>query len=228
MLLLLIVIGQLSILMDGTLSPLLFYPPDTYLDLSIGALIYYLPFYLLGALLYSNQQLFQILQSKGLVMIMGLLSIFFFSLFLYVNHLMLEMNKYDFSFTQAGSDIFKHTQFNPMVVILNNLLKQINTITWIIFLISISTRYIKLNNNTLKWFVELSYPVYILHLAPVTIISANLYLFGLNQISIFILSMLIGFFITVILYYTTIKFTPINWLINGYRKSFFKIRHLNG
>ena len=57
MLLLLIVIGQLSIFMEGTLSPLLFYPPDTYLDLSIGALIYYLQFYLLGALLYSNQQL---------------------------------------------------------------------------------------------------------------------------------------------------------------------------
>tara|TARA_X000000950_G_C13848678_1_gene633509 strand:- start:215 stop:1369 length:1155 start_codon:yes stop_codon:yes gene_type:complete len=228
MLLLLIMIGQLSILMDGTLSPLLFYPPDTYLDLSIGALIYYLPFYLLGALLYSNQQLFQILQSKRLVMIMGLLSVFFFSLFLYVNHLMFEMTKYDFSLTQAGSDIFKHTEFNPMVVIVNNLLKQINTITWIIFLISISTRYIKSNNNTLKWFVELSYPVYILHLAPVTIISAELYIFGLNQVSIFILSILIGFFVSVILYYVTIKFTPLNWLVNGYRKSFFKIKYLNG
>ena len=96
----------------------------------------------------------------------------------YVNNLMYE--------------IFKYAEFNPIVIILNNALKQINTITWIIFLISISTRYIRSNNSGLKWFVELSYPVYILHLAPVTIISAELYILGLNQISIFILSMLIG------------------------------------
>ncbi len=89
---------------------------------------------------------------------------------------------------------------------------------------SFSTRYIKSNHPSLKWFVELSYPLYILHLAPVTVISAELYIIGLNQMSIFIVTILIGFFITVVLYYTTIKFTPINWLVNGYRKSFFKIK----
>ena len=213
-LLLLIMIGQLSILINGSLSPLMFYPPETYLDLNFGALVYYFPFYLVGALLYSNQELFHALDTRRFVIVSGLLSVFFFSLFLYVNNLMYE--------------IFKYAEFNPIVVILNNVLKQINTITWIIFLISISTRYIRSNNSILKWFVELSYPVYILHLAPVTLISAELYILGLNQISIFILSMLIGFFITVILYYTTIKFTPISWFVNGYRKSFFKIRHLNG
>ncbi len=213
-LLLVIMIGQLSILINGSLSPLMFYPPETYLDVNFGALVYYFPFYLVGALLYSNQELFHALDTRRFVIVSGLLSVFFFSLFLYVNNLMYE--------------IFKYAEFNPIVIILNNALKQINTITWIIFLISISTRYIRSNNSGLKWFVELSYPVYILHLAPVTIISAELYILGLNQISIFILSMLIGFFVTVILYYTTIKFTPINWLVNGYRKSFFKIRHLNG
>ena len=47
-LLLLIMIGQLSILINGSLSPLLFYPPETYLDVNFGALVYYLPFYLVG------------------------------------------------------------------------------------------------------------------------------------------------------------------------------------
>ena len=226
-LLLVTMIGQLSILINGSLSPLMFYPPETYLDLNFGALVYYFPFYLVGTLLYSNQQLFQVLDTRKFVIVSGLLSVFFFSLFLYANDLMYEINKYDLDLTQNGVAVFKHTEFNPMIVILHNCLKQINTITWIIFLIAISTRYIRSNNSTLKWFVELSYPVYILHLAPVTIISAELYILGFNQISIFILSMLIGFFIAVMLYYTTIKFTPISWLVNGYRKSFFKIRYLN-
>ena len=227
-LLLLIMIGQLSILIKGSLSPLLFYPPETYLDINFGALVYYLPFYLAGTLLYSNQQLFHVLDKRKFVIVTGLLSVFFFSLFLYLNNLMHETTKHDLDLIQNGGAIFKHAEFNTILIILNNALKQINTITWIIFLISISTRYIRSNHSSLKWFVELSYPVYILHLAPVTIISAELYILGLNQISIFILSMLIGFLITVILYYTTIKFTPISWLVNGYRKSFFKIRHLNG
>ena len=227
-LLLLIMIGQLSILINGSLSPLVFYPPETYSDLNFGALVYYFPFYLAGILLYSNQQLFHALDTRRFVIVSGLLSVFFFSLFLYVNNLMYDISKHDLDLTQNGADLFKYAEFNPIVIILNNVLKQINTITWIIFLIAISSRYIRSNNSILKWFVELSYPVYILHLAPVTIISAELYILGLNQISIFVLSILMGFFITVLLYYTTIKFTPINWLVNGYRKSFFKIRHLNG
>tara|TARA_Y100000816_G_C25961057_1_gene501535 strand:- start:107 stop:775 length:669 start_codon:yes stop_codon:yes gene_type:complete len=221
-------IGQLSILINGSLSPLVFYPPETYSDLNFGALVYYFPFYLAGILLYSNQQLFHALDTRRFVIVSGLLSVFFFSLFLYVNNLMYDISKHDLDLTQNGADLFKYAEFNPIVIILNNVLKQINTITWIVFLIAISSRYIRSNNSILKWFVELSYPVYILHLAPVTIISAELYILGLNQISIFVLSILMGFFITVLLYYTTIKFTPINWLVNGYRKSFFKIRHLNG
>ena len=227
-LVLLIMIGQLSILINGSLSPLVFYPPETYSDLNFGALVYYFPFYLAGILLYSNQQLFHALDTRRFVIVSGLLSVFFFSLFLYVNNLMYDISKHDLDLTQNGADLFKYAEFNPIVIILNNVLKQINTITWIVFLIAISSRYIRSNNSILKWFVELSYPVYILHLAPVTIISAELYILGLNQISIFVLSILMGFFITVLLYYTTIKFTPINWLVNGYRKSFFKIRHLNG
>ena len=80
-LLLLIMIGQLSILINGSLSPLVFYPPETYLDVNFGALIYYLPFYLVGILLYSNQQLFHVLDTREVcVIVSGLLSVFFFSL----------------------------------------------------------------------------------------------------------------------------------------------------
>ena len=80
-LLLLIMIGQLSILINGSLSPLVFYPPETYLDVNFGALVYYFPFYLVGILLYSNQQLFHVLDTRGFVIVTGLLSVFFSSSF---------------------------------------------------------------------------------------------------------------------------------------------------
>ena len=137
-LLLLIMIGQLSILINGSLSPLLFYPPETYLDLNFAALVYYFPFYLLGIFLYSNQQLFYILDKRRFVIVTGLLSVFLFSLFLYVNNLMHETTKHDLDLIQNGGAIFKHAELNTILIILNNALKQINTITWIIFLISIS------------------------------------------------------------------------------------------
>ena len=138
-----------------------------------------------------------------------------------------ETTKHDLDLIQNGGAIFKHAEFNPILIILSNALKQINTITWIIFNINFISLY-QIKPFKLKMVCRVIIPCIYITPAPVTIISAELYILGLNQISIFILSMLIGFLITVILYYTTIKFTPISWLVNGYRKSFFKIRHLNG
>ncbi len=92
-------IGQLAVLINGSLSPLDFSPPVTYFDIDFAALAYYFPFYLLGTLLYANQHLFQVLESKRLMIVIGLLSIFFFTLFLYLNNLMLV-------------DIFQHAELN--------------------------------------------------------------------------------------------------------------------
>ncbi|MGB1768690.1 MAG: hypothetical protein ACPHFY_08740, partial [Paracoccaceae bacterium] len=78
----------------------------------------------------------------------------------------------------------------------------------------------------LSWFVELSYPIYIIHIIPITMMTAVFYNAGLNQFSILPLTVIAGFAICVILYYVFIKFTPLNWLINGYSKSPFKIKFL--
>ena len=45
-----------------------------------------------------------------------------------------------------------------------------------------------------------------------------------EQPIVFVLTIIAGFIVCVILYYILIKFTPLNWLINGYSKSPLKIK----
>ena len=56
--------------------------------------------------------------------------------------------------------------------------------------------------------------------------TAVFYNLGLNQFSILPLTVIAGFTVCVILYYVFIKYTPLNWLINGYSKSPLKIKFL--
>ena len=75
--------------------------------------------------------------------------------------------------------------------------------------------------------MNMNIAIYIIHIIPVTMMSAVLYHAGLNQLSILPLAVITGFIICVILYYVFIKFTPLNWLINGYSKSPLKVKFLS-
>ena len=216
----------LSVLFSGTWQPLSFFPPSTYFDIDIGAVVYYFSFYFLGAILYSNQEFFRLIDSRIIIIISGLLSIIVFFLYLRINDYMFRVGNEELYFLFSGEEAFHDIELNPIIVFINNLIKQLNTILWIVFLMSISRRYITSDSKILRWFVELSYPVYILHLTPIVLVSAELYKAGFDQFQIFIISILIGFSISVILYYAVIKFSPLNWLLNGYKRSYFKIRYL--
>ena len=81
--------------------------------------------------------------------------------------------------------------------------------------IGLASKFIQSHSIIIRWFVELSYPIYIIHIIPVTMMSAVFYHVGLSQFSILTLAVITSFFVCVILYYVFIKFTPLNWLING-------------
>ena len=74
-----------------------------------------------------------------------------------------------------------------------------------------------------RWLVELSYPTYIFHLTLAIVISSELIKAGFGQSEVFLLTIPLTFVSCVICYYIFVKFTPLNWLVNGYRKSWFKI-----
>ena len=79
------------------------------------------------------------------------------------------------------------------------------------------------NQSRVKWLVELSYPVYLAHLLPAMIISAILIGQGADQITVVLGTVCATFIISVIVYYVLIKFTPLNWFISGYQKSWLRL-----
>ena len=94
----------------------------------------------------------------------------------------------------------------------------------VLFFNGLTSRFIVSGSAIFRWFVELSYPIYIIHIIPIAMMSALFYRAGLSQPVIFVLKIIAGFIVCVILYYILIKFIPLNWLINGYSKSPIKIK----
>jgi len=58
---------------------------------------------------------------------------------------------------------------------------------------------------------------------PAMVISAILIGQGASQITVVSATVCATFIISVIVYYVLIKFTPLNWIISGYRKSWLRL-----
>ncbi len=89
--------------------------------------------------------------------------------------------------------------------------------------IGLAHRSLTKSNKGVGWLIELSYPVYLLHLLPAVFLGAWFVHLGLPQIVAIPLNIALSFAISVLLYYALIKFTPLNWVVNGYKKSWFKL-----
>ena len=190
----------------------------SYFDLKIGNLLYYFSYFVVGVILYSNQNIFMKLKNTKTILILSSLSLFAFLLRLYSDHL-----------TIGQADNLRNVaqmQFDPILVFFNACMIGTNSILLCLLFIGIASKFIQSDSLIIRWFVELSYPIYIVHLIPVTMMSAVFYQAEFSQFSIIPLAVITGFIISVFLYYLFIKFTPFNWLINGYSKSPFKIKLL--
>ena len=190
----------------------------TYFDLKPGNLLYYFSYFLAGVILYSNQNIFIKLKNSKTILLLGTLCLLTFFVRIYSDHL-----------TIGQADSLKQVaqmQFDPLLVFFNSVMIGTNSILFCLLFIGLGSKFIQSESAIISWFVELSYPVYIIHIIPVTMMSAVFYNAGLSQINILPLSVITGFTICVILYYIFIKFTPLNWLINGYSKSPLKFKFL--
>ena len=213
----------LAHILNNSFNPYALMPSETFFSLKPGNLVYYFSYFLLGVLLYSNQKIFSKLSENKTITILGILSVLAYFAQLYAGSLL-------FSGVEDVRNIWfaidQNTQFDPILILFFAFTKGINTILWCLFFIGLASKFILSDSAILRWFVELSYPIYILHLIPLMIISATLYVYGtgLSQIGNFSLTIIIGFIVCVNLYYIFIKFTPLNWLINGYHKSFLQLK----
>tara|TARA_Y100000589_G_scaffold303852_1_gene316562 strand:+ start:104 stop:1225 length:1122 start_codon:yes stop_codon:yes gene_type:complete len=189
-----------------------------YFDLKIGNLLYYFSYFLAGTILYSNQNIFIQLKNTKTILLLVTLSLFAFFLRLYSDYLTIGQAENLRNIAQM--------QFDPILVLFNACMIGTNSILLCLLFIGLASRFIQSDSFIIRWFVELSYPIYILHLIPVTMMSAVFYQAGFSQFIIIPLAVITGFIISVFLYYLFIKFTPLNWLINGYSKSPLKIKLL--
>lgn len=204
----------LAYMLNDTLNPDAIAPPETYFSFKLGNSIYYFSYFLLGVLLYSNQKIFKKLSDHKTIIILGALSVFSYFIQLYADSLL-------YSDVEDIRHAIEMT-FDPIEVLINAVIIGINSLLWCVFFIGLATKFFQSGHAVLTWFVELSYPVYLIHVLPVVIISAILYRAGLNQFSIFIVTIITGFIISVGLYYIFFRFTPLNWLMIGYQKAFAK------
>jgi glucan biosynthesis protein C len=205
----------LAHILNNSLHPIALLPSETFFCLKPGNLVYYFSYFLLGILLYSNQQIFSKLSENKTITILGILSVLAYFAQLYASSLL-------YSGIENIRNI-RYMQFDPIMILYSAFTRGINTILWCLFFIGLASKFIQSGIAILRWFVELSYPIYIVHVIPLMIISAGLYGAGLSQISNFLLTIIIGFIVCVFLYYIFIKYTPLNWIINGYHKSFLKL-----
>ena len=191
----------------------------SYFDLKIGNILFYFSYFLVGVIMYSNQNIFMRLKNKKTIFLLGNLSLITFLIRIYSDHLTIGQ----------AENLRKVAQmeFDPLLVFFNACMMGMNSILFCLLFIGLAFKFIKSNNSIIRWFVELSYPIYIIHIIPVTMMSALFYHAGLNQLSILPLAVITGFMICIILYYVLIKFTPLNWLINGYSKSPLGIKFLD-
>ena len=206
----------LAHILNNSFNPYALMPSETFFSLKPGNLVYYFSYFLLGVLLYSNQKIFSKLSENKIIMLLGILSVLAYFAQLYAGNLL-------YSEVEDFRKIIG-MKFDTFDLLLNAFTRGANTILWCLFFIGLASKFIQSGSATLRWFVELSYPIYIVHVIPLPIISAGLYEAGLSQISNFLLTIVIGFIVCIFLYYIFIKFTPVNWLLNGYHKSFFQLK----
>ena len=170
--------------------------PHTYANTQIGSLIYYFSYFIVGVMLYQNHYLFDKFAQNRVILFLTPMALMTFTL----------------------QDVFS------LHWILSLTLDGLNSLLWSILLIGLASKLIKSSSTLLSWLVEISYPVYLLHVSVIVIISSALFEFGFNQFNAFCISIITGFTACVVLYYLLIKFTPLSWLINGYSKSLFKLK----
>ncbi|MBT6506520.1 MAG: acyltransferase family protein [Marinovum sp.] len=179
-----------------------------YFSIKIGGFLYFWIWFCAGLWLFKNQSL--LTSGKGLfaVIALGIVSII---IFVFLSPYLTGV----FGYNALKPD----TLFDFMTL---SLLKGVNTLAWMAFLILITHRLIVKTHKPITWFVTLSYPIYLFHLFPCMIVSAILIGLGLSQAGVVIGTVVAAFAISVALYYVLVKFTPLSWLILGYKKSWLQ------
>jgi glucan biosynthesis protein C len=182
---------------------------ESYTDIKFGGFIYFAICFLAGTALYARRELLTPLSQRKTLLILGILAIMAFVLaFNYVDSIFGHRRSTDMSLTDA---------------LIGSAFAASSALLWCLLMLGLSHALITQSNALIRWLVVLSYPVYLVHLVPAMVVSAILISQGFGQPLVVLFTIIATFIISVMAYYVFIKFTPLSWIISGYRKSWLKL-----
>ena len=191
--------------------------PDSYSKFFIGTFVYYGFWFYAGVGLYFAKSQIVEFSSFRVISLLGLLSIFSLMLAAFV------IDTYDFFVTPETLNESFTLRFFLM-----NMYWACTTAFWTFFLTLLVHKIFNRSSIIINWLVELSYPIYIFHLVIAIVVAAELFRAGYSQSEVFLMTIPLTFAGCLVSYYVLVKFTPLNWLVNGYRKSWLKIPMIFG
>lgn len=88
-------------------------------------------------------------------------------------------------------------------------------------MIGLFQRLLTRRTALVDWLVDGAYPIYVFHLYPIMMIAAMAYLAGASQAMTVVAATLGGFAASVVLWYILVRWTPVDILMNGPKRSRF-------
>ena len=191
------------------LSQEIILPPIFYTDIQLLSLFYYFIYFFSGIFLYRHREFLHFFMGSRF-----LLFLFLLSLFMYFCRFLFELELFTFSYPFGSSII---------LVLFAFFIDGLNSFFWCFLLIGLSLKFLDSSSRFITWLVELSYPIYLFHFHIIVFITLDLYESGYNQLDSFFISIPLCFVMCILVYYICVKYTPLSWFLNGYKKSFFKL-----
>lgn len=186
--------------------------PEQFGDFDVVPFLYYCFWFALGALIYCSRDVLKRLESNRVLVVMAVFAI----------------GSYVVLFVWGGQiydPAIGYLRSTPPAnfFLLIGAVSTITTVTWSLLAIGLAHRLFKVAHPVVNWLVELSYPIYLVHIYITIMVGGLLLHTGWTPIAAIGVNILSTFLICVACYYIFIKFTPLSWIINGYHKSWLKL-----
>jgi glucan biosynthesis protein C len=182
--------------------------PTTFGEVKIGSMLFMFAFFIIGMQVFNSQELLNRLQRK-VFWLPSILCCSIIPIGLMAWGIMKD-SPFTFSSSLEQWIICSMSTFASLFMVLG--------------LIGISTKLITQTGPILTWVVRLSYTTYVFHITFVYSVGGYLLFAGVNAAIVVVCSFFAGIIGSVIIYYLLIKFTPLDWIFNGYKTSKFQIK----
>lgn len=176
--------------------------PETLMEFEFRYFVYYFAWFILGCMIYDSPRVIESLRKPSAFRIWLLSAVVFqFVVWFWIEY---------------GDD--EHLALKALGCFV--------TFCWCMGLMGLACRFINQPHRLLNALIESSYPIYLVHLVPAVYFGLLFVEHGVEQHLAVSMNIVATSVASVAAYWVLIKYTPLNWLVNGYAKSSFKIWRL--